>query len=81
MAGPEAADPEVADPEVADHEVFPGADAAEPQASSDTVLLFDVLVPAFAVGAEVDNPALPSVFGFPNVDYLASPSNSAEVVG
>jgi hypothetical protein len=72
---------EAVDLEVAGPEAFFEADVAGPQASFDTVLLFDVSVPAFAVGAEVDSPVLPSVFGFPNVDYPASSSNSAEVVG
>ena len=95
VAGPETADPwvdifavdlEVAGPETADSGVYifavdPVADVAEPQASVDIVLAFDVLVPVSAVVGEVDSSVRPKFPAFPNADHFASSSSSVEVVG
>ena len=57
------------------------ADVAEPQASVDIALAFDVLVPVSVVAVEVDSSGRPRFLAFPNVDYFASSSSSVEVVG
>src|SRR4030043_576729 len=57
------------------------ADVAEPQASVDIALAFDVLVPVSVVAAEVDSSGRPRFLAFPNVDYYASSSSSVDVVG
>ena len=57
------------------------ADVAEPQASVDIALAFDVLVPVSVVAVEVDSPEHPRFFAFPNVCYYAKPSSSVEAVG
>jgi hypothetical protein len=57
------------------------ADVAEPQASVDIVLVFDVLVPVSVDAVEVDSPGCPRFLAVPNVDHYASSSSSAEVVG
>src|SRR4030042_6451330 len=57
------------------------ADVAEPQASVDIALAFDVLVPVSVVAAEVDSSGRPRFSAFPNIDYYASPSSSFELVG
>ncbi len=57
------------------------ADVAEPQASVDIALAFDVLVPVSVVAVEVDSSGRPRFLAFPNVDYYASSSSSVEVVG
>lgn len=57
------------------------ADVAEPQASVDIAVAFDVLVPVAVVVVDVDSPGRPKSFAFPNVDCYASSSSSAEVVG
>jgi len=55
------------------------ADAAEPPASADIVLAFDVSAPASVLGAEVDSPARPRFFAFPNIDSCSSFSSYCEV--
>jgi hypothetical protein len=57
------------------------ADVAEPQASVDTALAFDILVPVSVVAVEVDSSGHPKFFALPNIDYFANSSNSVEVVG
>jgi hypothetical protein len=57
------------------------ADVAEPQASVDIALAFDVLVPVSVVAVEVDSPGHPRFLAFPNDDHHASSSSSAEGVG
>jgi hypothetical protein len=57
------------------------ADVAEPQASGDIAVAFDVLVPGAAVVVEVDSSGRPKFFAVPNVDQYANSSSSAEVVG
>jgi len=56
------------------------ADVAEPQASVDIAVAFDVLVPVSVVAVEVDSSGRPRFHAFPNVDYYASSSSSVEVV-
>jgi hypothetical protein len=72
-----AAQPEVvsvaAEPEV----VF----VSEPQVSVDIAVAFAVLVPVSVVAVELDSSGRPKFPAFPNVDYFASSSSSAEVVG
>jgi hypothetical protein len=72
---------EVADPAVVFVAAAPLADVAEPRASVDTALVFDVLVPVAAVAVEVDSPVRPRFFVFPNIDYYSSSSSSVEAVG
>jgi len=58
------------------------AGVAEPQASVDNALAFDVLVLVSVVVVEVDSYGRPRVvLAFPNIDYFASSSSSGEVVG
>src|SRR4030042_4996870 len=57
------------------------ADVAEPQASVDIALAFDVLVPVSVVAVEVYSSGRPRFFAFPNIDYHASSSSSVDVVG
>jgi hypothetical protein len=57
------------------------ADVAEPQASVCIALAFDVLVPLSVLSVEVDSSGRPRFSAFPNIDYYASSSSSAEVVG
>src|SRR4030042_6478923 len=57
------------------------ADVAEPHASVDIALAFDVLVPVSVVAVEVDSSGRPRLLAFPNVGYYASSSSSVEVVG
>jgi hypothetical protein len=54
---------------------------AEPQASVDIAVAFDVLVPVSVVVVEVDSSGRPKFLAFPNVDHFASSSSSVEVVG
>jgi hypothetical protein len=68
-------------PEVVFVADFSVADVAEPQASVDIAVPFDVSVPAFGVVVEVDSAGRPNFFAFPNVGHYASPSSSVEVVG
>ena len=78
-SGPEvvsAVDLEVSEPGV----VFV-ADVAEPQASVDIAVAFDFLVPVSVVLVEVDSSGRPKFLAFSNIDYYASSSSSAEVVG
>ena len=70
-----------AEPEVVFAVVVSLADVAEPQASADIAVAFHALVPASVVVVEVYSPGLPRFFAFPSIDYYASPSSSAEVVG
>lgn len=66
-----------AEPEVS----VPGAvSVAEPEASFDIAAASVVLVPASVV-AEVESSGRPRFLAFPNVDYFASSSNSAELAG
>jgi len=74
-------DLEVAEPVVAVAVVVYVADVAEPQASVDIALAFDILVPVSVVAVVVDSSGLPRFFAFPNIDYCASSSSSVEVVG
>jgi hypothetical protein len=57
------------------------ADVAEPRASVDIALAFDVLVPVSVVAVEVYSSGRPRFLAFPNVDYFASSSSSVDVVG
>ena len=57
------------------------ADVAEPQASVDIPVAFDVLVPVSVVVVEVDSSGRPKFRAFPNVDHFASSSSSVEAVG
>ena len=57
------------------------ADVAEPRASVDIAVPFDVLVPVSVVAVEVDSPGRPMLLAFPNVDHYASSSSSVEVAG
>jgi len=57
------------------------ADVSAPQASVDIAVAFVVLVPVSVVVAEVDSPGRPKFPAFPNVDHVASPSSSVELVG
>ena len=57
------------------------ADVAEPQASVDIAVAFDVLVPVSVVVVEVDSSGRPKFLAFPNVGHFASSSSSLEVVG
>jgi hypothetical protein len=57
------------------------ADVAEPQASFDIPVAFDVLVPVSVVPVEVDSSGRPKSLAFPNVDHFATPASSVEVAG
>ena len=70
-----------AEPEVVFVAVVSVADVAEPQASVDIAVAFDVLVPVSVVVVEVDSSGRPKFLAFPNVDHYASSSSSVEVVG
>ncbi len=79
-------DLELAEPEV----VFVGilfvalvcvGDVAEPQASVDIALAFDVLVPLSVFVVEVGNSGLPKFHVFPNVHHYAISSSSVELDG
>jgi len=72
---------EVSEPGVVFVALVSIADVAEPQASVDIALAFDVLVPVSVVAVEVDIYGRPRFLAFPNIDYYASPSSSVEVVG
>lgn len=79
-----AAEPEVVsvvDLEVSEPGVVSVADVAEPQASVDIAVAFDILVPVSVVVVEVDSSGRPKFLAFPNVDHYASSSSSVEVVG
>src|SRR4030043_565498 len=83
-AEPEVAsvvDLEVSEPGVVFVAVVSVADVAEPQASVDIAVAFDVLVPVSVVLVEVDSSGRPKFLAFPNVDHFASSSSSVEVVG
>jgi hypothetical protein len=89
VAGPEvenavvgvAAVSEVAEPGVVFVALVSVADVAEPRASGDIALAFDVLVPVSVVAVDVDSSGRPTFLVFPNVDYYASSSSSVEVGG
>jgi hypothetical protein len=70
-----------AEPEVVFVAAVSVADVAEPQASVDIAVAFDVLVPVSVVVVEVDSSGRPKFLAFPNVDHYASSSSSVEVVG
>ena len=74
-------DLEVSEPVVVFVAVVSVADGAEPQASVDTRIAFDVSVPVSGIAVEVDSPGRPRSLAFPSVDYHSSPSSSVEVVG
>jgi hypothetical protein len=79
-------DPEVAEPGVAFVGILfvalvSAADVAEPQASADIALAFDVLVPVSVAAVEVDSSGRPKFHVFPNVDHYASSSSSVELDG
>jgi predicted peptidase len=57
------------------------ADVAEPEASVDIAVAFDVLVPVSVVVVEVDSSGRPKFLAFPNVDHYATSSSSVEIVG
>jgi len=57
------------------------ADISEPRASFDIALAFDVLFPVSLFAVVVDSSGRPKFFPFPNIDYYASFSSSAEAVG
>jgi hypothetical protein len=68
-------------PEVVFVAVVSAPDVAEPQVSVDIAVAFVVLVPVSVVAVERDSSGRPKFLAFPNVDYFASSSSSAEVVG
>jgi hypothetical protein len=74
-------DLEVSEPGVVFVALVSVADVAEPQASVDIAVAFDVLVPVSVVGVEVDSLGHPKFFAFPNVDLYATCSSSVEAVG
>ena len=83
-AEPEAVsvvDLEVSEPGVVFVAVVSVADVAEPQASVDIAVAFDVLVPVSVVVVEVDSPGRPKYFASPNAGSFPSCSSSVEVVG
>ena len=57
------------------------AGVAEPRASVDIALAFDVLVPVSVVAVEVDSSGRPRFFAFPNTCSFPNRSSSVEVVG
>jgi hypothetical protein len=59
---------EVSEPGVVFVALVSIADVAEPQASVDIALAFDVLVPGFVVAVEVDISGRPRFSAFPNID-------------
>ena len=89
IAGPEvenavfgvAAVSEVSQPVVVFVAFVSVADAAEPHASVDIALAFDVSVPVSVGMVEADSSGRPRFLAIPNVDYFASSSSSVEVVG
>jgi hypothetical protein len=74
-------DLEVSEPGVVFVAVVSIADVAEPQASVDIPVVFDVLIPVFVVVVEVDSSGRPNALAFPTVVHCASSSSSVEVVG
>ena len=85
--GVPASEPVISEPGVAASEplisepVVAASEPAEPQASVDIALAFDVLIPVSVVAVEVDSSGCPKFLAFPNVDYYASSSSSVEVLG
>jgi hypothetical protein len=71
----------VVEPEVVFVAVVSVADVAEPQASDDIALAFDVLVPVSLFVVEVYSPGRPKFLAFPNADHYAISSSSVDVVG
>jgi hypothetical protein len=72
----------VAEPEVVSWAAQPEVvSVSEPQVSVDIAVAFVFLVPVSVVAVEVDSSGRPKFPAFPNVDYFASSSSSAEVVG
>jgi hypothetical protein len=55
------------------------ADVAVPQASVDTPVAFDFLVPVSVFVVEVDSSGRPKFLAFPNVGHYAISSSSVEV--
>jgi len=70
----------VVEPEVVFVAVVSVADVAEPQASDDIALPFDVLVPVSLFVVEVYSPGRPKFLAFPNADHYAISSSSVEIV-
>ncbi len=55
------------------------ADAVEPRVADDIPVLFDILIPLFAVAEEFDSSGRPRFSSLPSIVYHASSSNSFEV--
>ena len=73
-------DPAVVDPGIVFDTLVFAADVAEPQASADIALAFDVSAPVSVDAVEVDSPGRPRFFVLPNIDSYSSSSSSDEVV-
>ena len=74
-------DLEVSEPGVVFVAVVSVADVAEPQASVDIAVAFDVLVPVSVVVVELYSSGRPKFFAFPNIYSFPNCSSSVEVVG
>jgi hypothetical protein len=72
---------EVSEPGVVFVALVSIADVAEPQATVDIAVVFDVLFPVSVVAVGVDIYGRPRFLAFPNIDYFASFSSSFGVVG
>ena len=72
---------EVVEPGAVFVDIVSAVDAAEPRASVDIAAAFDVLAPVSVVAVEADSAGRPRFPAFPNSDYHASSSSSAEVSG
>ena len=81
MVDLEVSEPDVVFVAVAFAALVSLADVAEPQASVDIALAFDVLAPAPVVATDLDSSGRPRFLSFPNGDYAASSSSSVGVVG
>jgi len=71
----------VVDLDVAQHWIVFVADVAEPQASVDIAVAFDLLGPVSVVAFADDSPGRPTFLALTNVHYYASSSSSVEVLG
>jgi hypothetical protein len=74
-------DLEVFEPGIVFVAVVSTADAAEPQASVDIPVVFDVLPPVSVLVVEVGSAEHPKFFAVPNVYHYATSASSVEVVG
>jgi hypothetical protein len=72
---------EVSEPGVVFVAVVSVADVAGPQASVDTPVVFDVLLPVSVAVVGVDSSGRPKFLAFPNVGHYAISSSSVEVGG